>query len=79
MQRVRITRTRSERVESKTVRAWCNVNSDVVEQYVCDIDGHWVYLKDGYRHEETETGTINEYYVKDLLPKLKRTAIHPTK
>ena len=34
-------------------------------------NGYWIYLKDGYIHEEMECGTIHEYTQKDLLNTLR--------
>ena len=64
---------------SKTITAWCERNSDLVDEYVCDSDGHWVYLKDGLIHESTECGTIREDTVTEMMERLSRSEIRKGK
>lgn len=34
-------------------------------------EGYWIYLKDGYRNEDTDTKMIHEYTIKDVKAKFK--------
>lgn len=61
--------------KSKTIQAWCEKNIDLVDEYLVDTDGHWVYFKEGFVHEEMECGTVREDTVSEAMKRLKRSLI----
>lgn len=56
---------------SKTLNNWVNKNPDKATEYYADVDGHWIYLHNGWQAPRTYCGTLREHTVKEMLEQIK--------